>query len=88
MRKYRCPQCDIPSMYVKNAAGERLLVYVYENGEVVPKDPAADLSGFDLTEVFCPDAHGMEHLGNAGDFCISILSEVIGCVNARYSACR
>ena len=27
MRKYRCPQCDIPSMYVKNAAGERLLVY-------------------------------------------------------------
>ena len=53
MRKYRCPQCDIPSMYVKNAAGERLLVYVYENGEVVPKDPAADLSGFDLTEVFC-----------------------------------
>ena len=39
MRKYRCPQCDIPSMYVKNADGERLLVYVYENGEVVPKDP-------------------------------------------------
>ena len=82
MRKYRCPQCDIPSMYVKNANGERLLVYVYENGKVVPKDPAADLSGFDL------DAHGMERLGNAGDFCISILSEVIGCVNARYSACR
>ena len=27
MRKYRCPQCDIPSMYVKNADGERLLVY-------------------------------------------------------------
>ena len=53
MRKYRCPQCDIPSMYVKNADGERLLVYVYENGEVVPKDPTADLSGFDLTEVFC-----------------------------------
>ena len=47
MRKYRCPQCDIPSMYVKNADGERLLVYVYENGEVVPKDPTADLSGLD-----------------------------------------
>ena len=46
MRKYRCPQCDIPSMYVKNAAGERLLVYVYEKGEVVPKDPTADLSGY------------------------------------------
>ena len=53
MRKYRCPQCDIPSMYVKKCGRERLLVYVYENGEVVPKDPTADLSGFDLTEVFC-----------------------------------
>ena len=68
MRKYRCPQCDIPSMYVKNADGERLLVYVYENGEVVPKDPTADLSGFDLTEVFCLGCSCMERLGNAGDF--------------------
>lgn len=39
MRKYRCPQCDIPSMYVKNAAGERLLVYVHENGRSFPKIP-------------------------------------------------
>ena len=26
-------------MYVKNEQGERLLVYVLENGEVVPKYP-------------------------------------------------
>lgn len=53
MRKRRCPQCDIPSMYVKNEAGERLLVYVYDNGIVQSKDPAADTTGFDMTEVFC-----------------------------------
>ena len=49
---YRCPSVDIPSMYVKNAAGERLLDGG-SDGEVVPKDPTTDLSGFDLTEVFC-----------------------------------
>ena len=34
-------------------AGERLLVYVLENGEVVPKYPEDSMEGFDLTEVFC-----------------------------------
>lgn len=53
MRKYKCPQCDIPSMYVKNDKGDRLLVYVYEGGRVEPKNPDADMTGFDLTEVFC-----------------------------------
>lgn len=28
MKKMLCPQCKIAAMYVKNAAGERLLVYV------------------------------------------------------------
>ena len=40
-------------MYVKNAAGERLLVYVTDQGEVVPKDPSQSLEGFDVSEVFC-----------------------------------
>lgn len=40
-------------MYVKNEQGERLLVYVLENGEVVPKYPEDSMEGFDLTEVFC-----------------------------------
>ena len=40
-------------MCVKNDAGERLLVYVLEDGEVVPKDPEASMEGFDLTEVYC-----------------------------------
>lgn len=40
-------------MFVKNAAGERLLVYVLADGTVVPKDPEASTAGFDLSEVYC-----------------------------------
>ena len=53
MKKLLCPQCKIAAMYVKNEQGERLLVYVLENGEVVPKYPEDSMEGFDLTEVFC-----------------------------------
>lgn len=53
MRKLVCPQCKIAAVYVKNKQGERLPVYVMENGEVVPKDPSASTDGFDLEEVFC-----------------------------------
>ena len=49
MRKLLCPQCKIAALYVVNDRKERLLVYVLENGEVVPKDPAASTDGFDLT---------------------------------------
>lgn len=48
-----CPQCKIAAMYVKNAAGERLLVYVLENGEVVPKYETDSTEGFDLSIVYC-----------------------------------
>lgn len=63
MKKLLCPQCKIAAMYVKNEQGDRLLVYVLEDGEVVPKYPE-DLmvEGFDLTEVFAWDARGMVHL--------------------------
>lgn len=37
MRKLLCPQCKIAALYVVNDRKERLLVYVLENGEVVPK---------------------------------------------------
>lgn len=53
MRKLLCPQCGISAMYVKNAMGERLLVYVTEDGEVVPKYPSDSLDGFDLAIVYC-----------------------------------
>ena len=53
MRKLLCPQCKIAALYVKNDRNERLLVYVMEDGEVVPKNPADSMEGFDLTEVYC-----------------------------------
>ncbi len=40
-------------MYVKNEQGERLLVYVTDTGEVIPKNPDASTIGFDMTEVYC-----------------------------------
>lgn len=40
-------------MYVKNAKGDRLLVYVTSEGEVVCKNPEDSTEGFDLTEVYC-----------------------------------
>jgi len=53
MRKLVCPQCKIASLYVKNALGERMLVYVMEDGTVVPRRKEESLEGFDLTEVYC-----------------------------------
>ena len=53
MKKRVCPQCKIASLYVKNEQGERLPVYVMENGEVVAKHPDASTEGFDLSEVYC-----------------------------------
>lgn len=53
MRKLVCPQCKIASLYIKNALGERRLVYVMEDGTVVPRHEEESLEGFDLTEVYC-----------------------------------
>ena len=63
MKKLLCPQCKIAAMYVKNEQGERRLVYVLENGEVVPKYPEDSMEGFDLTEVFWV-VRGMAHLND------------------------
>ena len=53
MRKKVCPQCRIAAFYVKNEAGERRLVYVTDEGEVVLKYPEESLEGFDLEVVYC-----------------------------------
>lgn len=53
MRKLICPQCKIAGLYVKNPSGWRMLVYVLENGEIVPKHPLEDMEGFDLSIVYC-----------------------------------
>ena len=53
MKKLLCPQCKIAGMYVKNSQGERLLVYITQDGTVVTKYPEASTEGFDFTEVYC-----------------------------------
>ena len=53
MKKLLCPQCKIAGMYVKNDQGERLLVYIAQDGTVVPKYPEIPIEGFDFTEVYC-----------------------------------
>lgn len=53
MRKLCCPQCKVSTMYVKNDKGERLIVYVNLEGEVIPKDPNASTEGFVIDEVYC-----------------------------------
>lgn len=52
MKKKLCPQCKIAALYVKNEKGERRLIYVTAEGEVVPKYPDESLDGFDISEVF------------------------------------
>jgi hypothetical protein len=53
MRKGLCPQCKIASFYVKNAQGERRLVYVNKEAEVYPRHEQENLEGFDLSIVYC-----------------------------------
>ena len=53
MRKLVCPQCKIASMYVKNSKGERLPVYVTDEGKVVLKNSSKSSEGFDMEEVYC-----------------------------------
>ena len=40
-------------MYVKNAKGDRLTVYVMEDGSVVARHPENSLEGYDLSVVYC-----------------------------------
>lgn len=53
MKKRICPQCKIAAMYVKNQSGDRRLVYVTLDGEIVAKYPEESLDGFCLEEVYC-----------------------------------
>lgn len=44
---------QIAGLYVKNEKKERLLVYVSDEGEVVPKNLEENMEGFDLTIIYC-----------------------------------
>ena len=53
MRKRLCPQCKIANFYVLNPQGERRLVYVSTDFEVIPSKPGESLEGFDIEAIYC-----------------------------------
>lgn len=80
MRKLLCPQCKIAGLYVKNEKKERLLVYVSDEGEVVPRNLEENMEGFDLTIVYCLGVHGVasktgEEVGMKGKLKISFIGD-------------
>ena len=58
MKKLLCPQCKIAGMYVKNDQGERLLVYIAQDGTAAPVV---------LQRVASPQSTG--HNGDTGPCC-------------------
>ncbi|MCP9611871.1 hypothetical protein [Coprobacter tertius] len=53
MRKKICPQCKIPSLYIKNTAGERIPVYVTAEGKVISRNGNVLPEGSDTDTVYC-----------------------------------
>ena len=48
MKKLLCPQCKVGIFCVKDAQGNRLPVYVSDQGEIVPKDETSGQSSAGL----------------------------------------
>ena len=53
MRKKLCPQCKIHRFYLKNEQGERLVVTVTSEKEIVPIHEHESLDGFDTSILYC-----------------------------------
>lgn len=53
MRRRLCPQCKIPNFYVLNEQGERRLIFVTADFEIVPAREGENLDGFDLSIIHC-----------------------------------
>ena len=52
MRKMICPQCKVGAFYSEQQRRATARIR-FPRGGIVPKDPAASLEGYDLTEVYC-----------------------------------
>lgn len=48
-----CPQCKIRRFFLLNAAGERLVVTVTADKEIVPIHAHQSLDGFDTSVLYC-----------------------------------
>lgn len=53
MRKKLCPQCKIHRFYLKNEQGDRLVVVVSGEKEIVPIHENESLDGFDTSTLYC-----------------------------------
>lgn len=53
MRKKLCPQYKIHRFYLKNEKGERLVVIVNQEKEIVPIYENESLDGFDTSTLYC-----------------------------------
>lgn len=53
IKRRLCPQCKIPNFYVLNEKGERRLVFVTDNFQVVPAKSDESTEGFDLSVIYC-----------------------------------
>ena len=51
--KKLCPQCKIHRFYLKNDAGERLVVTVNQEKEIIPIHEHESLEGFDTSILYC-----------------------------------
>ena len=51
--KKLCPQCKIHRFYLKNDAGERLVVIVNQDKEIIPIHEHESLEGFDTSVLYC-----------------------------------
>ena len=51
--KKLCPQCQIHRFYLKNDAGERLVVTVNQEKEIIPIHEYESLEGFDTSILYC-----------------------------------
>lgn len=52
-RFLNCPQCGINNFYVKDNQGNRLLVKVDSDFQIIPVNNNETLDGFDLDEMYC-----------------------------------
>ena len=51
--KKLCPQCQIHRFYLKNDAGERLVVTVNQEKEIIPIHEHESMEGFDTSILYC-----------------------------------
>ena len=52
-RNKLCPQCKIHRFYLKNIEGERLVVTVNQEKEIIPIHDNVSLDGFDRSILYC-----------------------------------